>query len=92
MKKNVKKAASIHPFWVIYDWVVNYMEIQDFFRVTLYFFAVVLYTWNTENILENCKNVHEKVLEKCLNFCLKSCTNHVDYFNSLAPGRFQFDF
>ena len=62
-----KKQFSSTPFWMIYDLMVNYMEIQDF--VELPCISLFRYTWNdTENVLENCETILEKVLEKCLNF------------------------
>ena len=52
---------------MICDLMVNYMEIQDF--VELSCISLLRYTWNdTENVLENCETILEKVLEKCLNF------------------------
>ena len=52
---------------MICDLMVNYMEIQDF--VELPCISLLRYTWNdTENVLENCVTILEKVLEKCLNF------------------------
>ena len=52
---------------MISDLMVNYMEIQDF--VELPCISLLRYTWNdTENVLENCVTILEKVLEKCLNF------------------------
>ena len=58
---------SIYLFWMICDLMVNYMEIQDF--VELPCISLLRYTWNdTENVLENCETILEKVLEKCLNF------------------------
>ena len=62
-----KKQFPSTPFWLIYDLMVNYMEIQDF--VELPCISLLRYTWNdTENVLENCETILEKVLEKCLNF------------------------
>ena len=64
------KAISIYPFCVICDLMVKYIEIQDF--VELPCISLLRYTWNdAENVLENCENVLEKVLEKCLNFFWK---------------------
>ena len=58
---------SIYLFWMNCDLMVNYMEIQDF--VELPCISLLPYTWNdTENVLENCETILEKVLEKCLNF------------------------
>ena len=50
------------------EWfVVYYMEIQDF--VELPCISLLRYTWNdTENVLENCETILEKVLEKWLIF------------------------
>ena len=62
-----KKQFPSTPFWLIYDLMVNYMEIQDF--VELPCISLLRYTWNdTENVLENCETILKKVLEKCLNF------------------------
>ena len=70
-----KKAIFIYPFWLICDLTVNCMEIQDF--VQLPCISLLWYTWNdNENVLEKCENVLEKVLEKCLNFFLETCTRH----------------
>ena len=56
----------MYPFWLICDLTVNYMEIQDFVELPC---ILLWYTWNdSENVLENCENVLEKVLQKCLNF------------------------
>ena len=64
--KNMLK-ISIYLFWMNCDLMVNYMEIQDF--VELPCISLLPYTWNdTENVLENCETILEKVLEKCLNF------------------------
>ena len=69
------------------DLMVNYMENQDFDRVTLYF--LIGYTWkDTENILENCKNVLENVHEKCLIFFLETCI-HQDSIPPLSPVTIQ---
>ena len=71
-----KQTISMYQFWVIGDLMVNYMEIQDF--VGLSCISLLRYTCNEpENVLENCENVLEKVLEKCLNFFLETCTHHV---------------
>ena len=69
-----KKAIFIHSFWLIFDLMVNYLEIKDFVKeikdfVELSCISSLWYTWkDVENVLENCKNVLEKVLENCLNF------------------------
>ena len=67
------------------EWfVVNYMEIQDF--VELPCISLLRYTWNdTENVLENCETILEKVLEKCLNFFLKTCTHHESALVTSTP-------
>ena len=66
-----KKQFPSTPFWMIYDLMVNYMEIQDF--VELPCISLLRYTWNdTGNVLENCETILEKVLEKCLNFFLEN--------------------
>ena len=74
-QKMSKKAIFIFLFWLICDLMVNHMEIQDF--VELPCISSLWYTWNdTENVLENCENVLEKVLEKCLIFFLETCTQN----------------
>ena len=67
IQRNIKRAISIYPFWVIGDLMVNYMEIQDF--VELSCISLLRYTGNdTGNVLESWENVLEKFLENCLNF------------------------
>ena len=60
---------------MICEFIVNYMEIQDL--VELSCISLLWYTWNdTENVLENCEIVLEKVLEKWLIFFLETYAPH----------------
>ena len=74
--KKCKKKSNFHLPVLTDLWLaVNCMEIQDF--VQLPSISLLWYTWNdNENVLEKCENVLEKVLEKCLNFFLETCTHH----------------
>ena len=66
--------------------MANYMEIQDF--VELPYTCLLRFTWNdTENVLENGKNILEKVLEKCLNIFLETCTHHVRVASGQGKAR-----
>ena len=70
VKKKSKKGNFHLPFLSDLWLMVNYMEIQDFVELPCNFFTAIhlVYTPDSENVLENCENVLEKVLEKCLNF------------------------
>ena len=62
-----KQFPSTRSEWFVTCRMVNYMEIQDF--VELPCISLLRYTWNdTENVLENCETIFEKVFEKCLTF------------------------
>ena len=78
--KKCKKKSNFHLPVLTDLWLaVNCMEIQDF--VQLPSISLLWYTWNdNENVLEKCENVLEKVLEKCLNFFLETCTHHGNSF------------
>ena len=53
--------------WYVIWWLITWkFKILSSYHVFLY---LLCYTWNDiENVLENCKNVLEKVLEKCFIF------------------------